>query len=167
MPPIFIFNTSAEKLENQKIHTKWVEGLPKVSGRYGCPTTEEYSSHCAVRGKGGMDESLFQDYVYNVIVTLYPNVGPKVKMSPCGKLIEALVLIKTYVGPGRLNASLESIDFRKKCHDIDSHILLSLPSGTSISAEMDQLYRGFKCLTRASTQDIFNGKVYEETMLLK
>ena len=39
MPPLFIFDTSAEKLENQKIHTKWVEGLPKVSGRYGCPTT--------------------------------------------------------------------------------------------------------------------------------
>ena len=81
-----------------------------------------------------MDESLFQDYVYNVIVNLYPDVGPKVKRSPCGKLIEAPVLIKTDAGQGRLNASLESIDFRKKCHDIGSHILLSLPNGTSISA---------------------------------
>ena len=75
-----------------------MEDLPKVSGRYGCPTTEEYSSNCAVRGKGGMDKPLFQYYVYNVIVTLYPNVGPKVKRSPCGKLIEAPVLIKYMLG---------------------------------------------------------------------
>ena len=60
-----------------------------------------------------MDGSLFQDCVYNVIVTLYNNVGPKVKRSPCGKLIEAPVLIKTDAEPGRLKASLESIDFRK------------------------------------------------------
>ena len=45
--------------------------------------------------------------------------------------------------------------------------MLSLPNGTSISSEMDQLYREFKCFTRASTQDIFNDKVYEQTMLLK
>ena len=114
-----------------------------------------------------MNESLFQYYVYNFIVTLYPNVGPKVKRSQCGKLIEAPVLIKTYDGPGRLKVSLESIDFRKKCHDIGSKFLLSLPSGTSISAETDQIYREFKCFTRASTQDIFNEKVYEQTMLLK
>ena len=85
-------------------------------------------------GKRGMDESIFQDYVYNVIVTLYPNVGPKVKRSPCGKLIEAPVLIKTDSGPGRLIASLEYIDCLKKCHDIGSDILLSLTNGTSISA---------------------------------
>ena len=88
-----------------------------------------------------MDESLYQYYVYNVIVTLYPNVGPKVKRSPCDKLIVAPFLIKTDAGPGRLNASLEFIDFRKKRHDIGSHILLSLPNGTSIIEKMDQLNR--------------------------
>ena len=45
--------------------------------------------------------------------------------------------------------------------------MLSLPNGTSISAEMYQLYREFKCFTRASTEDIFNEKVYEQSMLLK
>ena len=48
MPPIYCFDSSAEKSDNFQVKPSWVSGLPQVRGKYGCPTTENYESSVAV-----------------------------------------------------------------------------------------------------------------------
>ena len=52
--------------------------------------------------------------------------------------------MKTDAGPGRLSKQAISIDFREEMAQLGVHILLSLPNGTSCTAEMDQLFKKFK-----------------------
>jgi len=64
-----------------------VKGLPQVREKYGCPTTEEYCCHVAVRASGSMDDELFIDYITKVILELYPNIGSTVVRDSNGVLL--------------------------------------------------------------------------------
>ena len=42
MPPVYCFDTSASVEDNFQLKHSWVDVLPKVCGRYGCPTVEKW-----------------------------------------------------------------------------------------------------------------------------
>ena len=58
MPPLYCFDSSAANEEHYQVQPEWVEGLPRVRGKYGCPTTELYESCVTVRKSGCIDEQL-------------------------------------------------------------------------------------------------------------
>ena len=58
LPPFYIYDSSAKLDENFRVKVSWLEGLPSVSGRYGCPTLVESDSFYAVRPRGSMDDTL-------------------------------------------------------------------------------------------------------------
>ena len=59
LPPLYIFDSGAQKNDGLRINEKNVLGLPKVRGRFGCPNVEEYWSFVTVCSSGSMDEGLF------------------------------------------------------------------------------------------------------------
>ena len=59
-----------------------------------------------------MDEGLFRDYVENVILPLYPNIGPEVIRDNGGRLLSGPVWINCDTGPGRLQASYSNVEWR-------------------------------------------------------
>jgi len=73
MPPVYIFDTSAKNTDNFKVKELWVNNLPKLRGRYGCLTTEEYPSSVSVRASGYTDEDLFQQLISWIYLPLFPN----------------------------------------------------------------------------------------------
>ena len=56
MPTIYYFDTNADNSDNFQVKLTWVQGLPKLCGKYGCPTTDTYDSSVAVRKSGCTDE---------------------------------------------------------------------------------------------------------------
>ena len=74
LPPMYIFDSSAKTDENFRVKNSWLEGLPSITGRFGCPTLIESASFYAVRSKGSMDDSLLNNYIEDVLLPLYPNM---------------------------------------------------------------------------------------------
>ena len=59
LPLMLIFDSSAKSVEKFQVRPQeWGANLPKVVGRFGCPTMEEYPTYYAVRSRGSMDDSL-------------------------------------------------------------------------------------------------------------
>ena len=108
----------------------------KVTGRYG--GEEEITKHAyvSIRSKGGMDASLFRMYIRDIILPLYPNISKDCIMEN-GKVIKGPVFLKTYSGPGRFKEDIEHILFLEHMNSIGLNIILSLPNGTSVHAELD------------------------------
>ena len=81
-----------------------------------------------------------------VYLPLYQGrISPEPIRDPdTGKLKSGPLIVKTDAGPGRLSKEAESMDFREQMSGLGVHILLSLPNGTSCTAEMDQLFEKFK-----------------------
>ena len=52
MHPIYFLDSSAENSENFQVKPTWVQGLPKVRGKYGYPTTNNSDSSVDVRNSG-------------------------------------------------------------------------------------------------------------------
>jgi len=50
---------------------------------------------------------------------------------------------------------------------MSAHILLSSPNGTSVGAEMDQLYRVFKASCWLSTDTVYSEKVFRRMRLIE
>ena len=75
LPPMYIFDSSATIEKNFRVKVSWLDGLPTVEGRFGCPSRVESGSYYAVRSSGSMDDSLFNDYVERVVLPLYPNIS--------------------------------------------------------------------------------------------
>jgi hypothetical protein len=75
LPPMYIFDSSANIESNYRVKVSWLEGLPHVEGRFGCPSRVESGSFYSVRSNGSMDDSLFNDYIDRVILPLYPNIS--------------------------------------------------------------------------------------------
>jgi hypothetical protein len=75
LPPMYIFDSSANIESNFRVKVSWLDGLPNVEGRFGCPTRVESASFYSVRSSGSMDDSLFNDYIDRVILPLYPNIS--------------------------------------------------------------------------------------------
>jgi len=150
IPPMYIFDSSAKSERIFRIRCSWVENLPKVSGRFGCPETQhDVASYYAVRSRGSMDDSLFNNYVEEVIIPLYPNISKRARFDQNGKLLCGPVILKVDSGPGRLVANAESIRKREDFMERGLLIMLGLPNATSVNQEMDALFQGFKTASDA------------------
>ena len=90
---------------------------------------------------GSMTIEIFQQYIENCIVTLFPNVFPTWEYGPQGEVIKGPILIKTDMGPGRLVAEEININWRDELREKGVHLIGSPPNATSVSAEMDQLFQ--------------------------
>lgn len=75
LPPMYIFDSSATMEKNFRVKVSWLEGLPTIEGRFGCPSRVESGSFFSVRSSGSMDDSLFNDYIERVVLPLYPNIS--------------------------------------------------------------------------------------------
>ena len=144
----------------------WVQGLPKVKGRYGCPTVEEWDSFVSVRKSGCTDEQFMQQIIEEVYLLLYPNIHPTTERDESGKFLRGPIIIKTDSGQGRLNASFKSIAFYEKMGSMDVHIVLGLPNSTSCTQELDQVYQEFKTKTRERTNQLFGEKQFNRSRLI-
>jgi len=82
LPPMYIFDSSATVEDNFRVKVSWLEGLPSIEGRFGCPTCIESGSFFAVRSSGSMDDTLFNDYVDRIVLPLYPNISKTTKFDP-------------------------------------------------------------------------------------
>ena len=82
LPPMYIFDSSATVDDNFRVKVSWLEGLPKIEGRFGCPTRIESGSFFAVRSSGSMDDTLFNDYVDRIVLPLYPNISKTTRFDP-------------------------------------------------------------------------------------
>jgi hypothetical protein len=90
LPPMYIFDSGAKIDSNYRVKLSWLEGLPVIQGRFGCPDRVEVASFYSVRARGSMDDSLFNDYVERVVLPLYPNISKTAKFDPnTGKLLAA------------------------------------------------------------------------------
>ena len=145
LPPLYIFDSGAKIEANYRIKLSWLEGLPVVTGRFGCPDIVEVASFYSVRAKGSMDDSLFNDYVERVVLPLYPNISKHARFDAItGKLLCGPVILKIDSGPGRIIANLESVTKRAEFLEMGLLILMGLPNATSVNQEMDALYGAFK-----------------------
>ena len=63
MPPIYFFISSADNSDNFQVKPTWVQGIPKVRGKYGCPTNKTYDSSVAVRKSGYTNKELIQKLI--------------------------------------------------------------------------------------------------------
>jgi len=77
LPPMYIFDSGAKIDANFRVKMQWLEGLPIITGRFGCPSTIESSSFFAVRTRGSMDDSLLNSYIEQVILPLFPNISKR------------------------------------------------------------------------------------------
>ena len=82
LPPMYIFDSNAKIEANFRVKTQWLDGLPTVTGKFGCPTRVEASSFFAVRTKGSMDDSLLCNYIEDVIFPLFPNMSKHASFHP-------------------------------------------------------------------------------------
>ena len=145
----------------------WGEGLPIITGKFGLKDKLEFPSFISVTKNGSMNDSLFCKYIFDCILCLYPNITPEWVYHENGDIISGPVLIKTDAGPGRLCANFANIEFRQKLERMGCHIILSLPNATSVSAEMDDLYREYKGCCRQKTQIVFQKKVFDRMMMIR
>jgi hypothetical protein len=94
LPPMYIFDSGAKIDDNFRVKLKWLEGLPNVTGRFGCPSMKESSSFFSVQTKGSMDDSLLNEYIDKVVlhqkvpdvtpIFTWCKIGPKCRiLVPC------------------------------------------------------------------------------------
>ena len=63
-----------------------------------------------MRSKGEMDASLFQLYIRDIILPLYPNISKECVMEN-GKVIQGPVFLKTDSGPSRFKEDIKHVLF--------------------------------------------------------
>ena len=159
IPPMYIFDSKAEKSENYSQKASWVEGLPIVTGKFGCDVVKKYPSFTTVTKSGSMIDKKFCQYIETCIVKLYPNLSKEWSINENGEIISGPILIKTDAGPGRLCANFSNVSFRQRLNEMGAHIILSLPNATSVQAELDDMYRDYKGACRNRNQKVFSDKV--------
>jgi hypothetical protein len=95
-----IFDTGAKFEDNFQVRLLWLDGLPSITGRFGCPEQIECGSFYSVRSHGSMDDSLLNNYINKVILPLYPNISKTTAFEPTmGKLLHGPVILKLDFGP--------------------------------------------------------------------
>jgi hypothetical protein len=160
LPPFYIFDSSAKLWENFRVKVEWIEGLPLVTGRFGCPTIIESGSFYAVRPRGSMDDLWLNEYIEKVIVPLYPNMHKTAVLdSVTGKLNQGPVILKLDVGPGRIVSSEAILLKGEHFFECGHIILLGLPNATSVQQEMDALYGPFKSSTYSRGKKVVQQKL--------
>jgi hypothetical protein len=105
----------------------------------------------------------------DVYVPLYEGrLSPEPIRDPVTmKLLSGPLIVKTDAGPGRLSKQAISIDFREKMAQKGVHILLSLPNGTSCTAEMDQQFKKFKPACSKSALRVASKKMQKRMLARK
>ena len=160
LPPLYIFDSGAKIETNYRIKLSWLDGLPIVTGRFGCPDQVEVASFYSVRAKGSMDDSLFNDYIERVVLPLYPNIAKEARFDPItDTLLCGPVILKVDSGPGQIIATMESITKRAEFLEMGLLILMGLPNATSVNQEMDVLYGAFKSATYARGEIILTERL--------
>ena len=107
-----------------------------------------------------MDHTLFRQYIRHIILPLYPNISRLLIRDPeSKKILSGPVLFKTDSGPGRFSQDGEHVKFLDEMRNIGLDILLSLPNGTSVCAELDQFFQVYKGWCRTRTLDHFSYKL--------
>ena len=76
-PPLFIFDTDAEKVDNYKVKCSWGEGLPLITGKFGLKDELQFSNFLSVTKNGSMNDYLFCKYILDCILCVYPNITPE------------------------------------------------------------------------------------------
>jgi hypothetical protein len=111
LPPFYVFNClSAKAAENFRVKVTWLEGLPTVTGRFGCPTEVESVSFYAIRPRGLMVDSLLNEFIEQVIVPLYSNMNKMAVFDPItGRLNQGPVILKVDASPGRIVLSEDKL----------------------------------------------------------
>jgi hypothetical protein len=88
---MYVFDSGAKNECNYGVKLSWLEGLPVVNQRFGCPERVEVASFYSVRAKGSMENSLFHDYIDRVVLPLYPNINKTAKCDPnTGKFLRCV-----------------------------------------------------------------------------
>ena len=160
LPPMYIFDSGAKFEDNFQVRMQWLDGLPSVTGRFGCPEQIESGSFYSVRSRGSMDDSLLTDYINQVVLPLYPNISKTTAFEPTtGKLLHGPVILKLDSGPGRIVASHDSILQREALAEMGLIIMSGLPNATSVQQEMDALYGAFKSATYARGELVLMDKM--------
>ena len=98
LPPMYIFDSGAKVEDNFRVKLKWLEGLPSISGRFGCPSIIECASFYAVRMRGSMDDSLLNSYIEDVLLPLFPNISKHASFDTTGMFLSALCQIDSQLG---------------------------------------------------------------------
>jgi hypothetical protein len=79
LPPLYIFDSGAKIDSNYRAKLSWLEGLPVIEGRFGCLDRVEVASFYSDWARGSMDDSLFNDYIEQVVLPLFPNINKTAK----------------------------------------------------------------------------------------
>ena len=167
LPPLYIFDSKAFHEDNYKVKPDWCKNLPYVVGKWGLDYEKSINSFVGVSKTGSMTIEIFQQYIENCIVTLFPNVFPTWEYGPQGEVIKGPILIKTDMGPGRLVAEEININWRDELREKGVHLIGSPPNATSVSAEMDQLFSDYKGRCRRSTQRCYNKKLHARMIMVR
>ena len=168
LPPFYIYDSSAKSDEKFRVKVSWLEGLPSVSGRYGCPTLVQSDSFYAVRPRGSMDDTLLNHYIETVIIPLYPNMNKTAEFDPItGKLNCGPVILKVDAGPGRIVSSEHVLAQREALFERGLIIIMGLPNATSVQQEMDALYGPFKSATYARGEKVVQSKLKQRGLARK
>jgi hypothetical protein len=168
LPPFYIYDSSAKSEANFRVKFSWLEGIPSVSGRFGCPTLVESGSFYAVRPRGSMDDTLLNKYIETVIVPLYPNMSKNAEFdSVTGKLNCGPVILKVDAGPGRIVLSEVVLSQREALFERGVIIVMGLPNATSVQQEMDALYGPCKSATYARGEKLVQAKLKQRGLARK
>ena len=115
-----------------------------------------------MRDKGS---TIWEMYVHSTFVDLLPNISKEIKRDADGKMLSRplIVKVKTDAGPDRLAKEAESLEFREAIWKMGAYIILSVsvsvPNGTSRTAEMDQGSEELKPVCHKSTQRVVTMKL--------
>ena len=150
--------------ETLKVNAKWLNKLPKVRGMFGHGKMVTLKPGFEVSAKGGTGKGSFMNWIYKVIDPAYPpdRVTPDWVFDESGEkdadglrpIISGPIIIKTDLGPDRVEKDEEGLEERRKRHR-DGYIAYpNLVNGTAVFQEMDQLYRELKAAQQAVANEI-------------
>lgn len=128
--PLFIIFRSDAKAPH--LPEKLVATCPQTKARYGHDEPRCFDVILAYNKKGGMNKEMFLEWIKLGLMKYFPNASD----TPANR-----VMMKADSGPGRSDD-----DFLFQCFVSGFIFYPSLPNGTSLLQEMDQLFALFKML---------------------
>jgi hypothetical protein len=108
-----------------------------------------------------MDTGLWHQLIHAIYTPLFEGriLSTPIRDPLTKKLLSGPLIVKTDLGPGRLSKEAKSMEFCEQMAMRGVHIFLSLPNGTSCTAEMDQLFKGFKPACSKSALRVVSKKI--------
>ena len=144
LPPLFIFPSTAKNPEDMKINAKILPSFKQVEAKYGYERKYYHDATVAMSGKGGMNATIFENWICEHIMPLWPDA-----CDHPGKR----VMFKTDFGPGRNGTSV----LARMCTD-GFNYFPGLPNGTGAGQECDQLFLAFKTCVYRNRQRLYEAR---------